>query len=113
MKYFSVITLVSAVPQDPGYRSFVSQTQISSLRLDESHYGCWCRFPNYAETNPRNAVIPNGSGQPVDEIDKSCQTLSRGYNCLRKDYPDCDIFGVERDNINDKKYEGPSVSFRQ
>merc|ERR1712228_466055 len=54
-------------------------------------------------------MIPSGFGQPVDEIDRACQTLSKGYTCIKQEHPECDIHGTARADIFDNLYEPINV----
>lgn len=44
-----------------------------------NNYGCWCHF----EDN-----VGKGKGHPVDVLDRMCQQLHQGYECIEMDMDD-------------------------
>lgn len=50
------------------------------------NYGCYCS-PSEIHMSDNNWL---GTGAPMDEIDRLCQNLFFGYQCLKHDYDKCD-----------------------
>lgn len=50
------------------------------------NYGCYCS-PSEIHMADNNWL---GTGAPIDEIDRICQHLYFGYQCLKHDYDSCD-----------------------
>jgi len=67
-KFKHVVSLILYLQQIPILGKFV-------------YYGCYCFVD--AQYN-----LAAGSGQPVDEIDKSCKKFHDCYKCVQKDFVD-------------------------
>lgn len=77
--------------QKPSYRGLGSNAKQTFNLSKVDEYGCWCYL------NKMNT----GQGRPVDELDKICQKLHYGYQCIVMDEMEigniCDPNNVEYD----------------
>lgn len=69
-----------------GFERFLGSNQAgaqaNSFGLSTDGYGCWCYFG--AEHVNRKA-----KGAPLDEYDRACHDLSRGYECAYMEIANC------------------------
>ena len=45
-------------------------------------YGCWCLFEVQQLGANKTVMILDGKGKPMDDVDRFCKILARGYRCV-------------------------------
>ena len=79
-------------------RSLDGVIELTNL-LDK--YGCWCYF--------EGDMIGKGRGNPVDNIDQVCKTLSDGYACAKIDSGEADCVPWQVDYIEGYNSKHPEI----
>jgi len=61
-------------------------------------YGCWCYFgDDHAEYRTKGVA----KGPPLDDLDKFCHDLWRGYECVLMDLPTCTPWDIDYRTTDD------------